>query len=203
MHKTADTLELSKFSGSNNVKADIKMAAKWLQKFQKHYIPVLFKAQERLRQLLNKYGEKVKNNPSSYTTATDLSSYEFGLDDSYLGNSVLLGIGHKSKRNGDYHEDFNNFQYGYNCVMVFGDFEGGPLQFIDLGFEIEVWPGDLVVFDAAKYRHRVGKVKGDRYSLIFFNCKHMVGKLFEEFGLNPSTFRRGFGVDKDGWFTKP
>ncbi|ORY21683.1 hypothetical protein BCR33DRAFT_861891 [Rhizoclosmatium globosum] len=199
---TGDSKKLVSSDLEADVVNDLGPLLGFLQNFLKKNLPVLYHHHLRLRKLLQKHKEIVKQDVASFATKTDLSSSQLGiLEDSFLGIFNLVCIGHKSGRSMDFHRDVNNLAFGYNIVLPFGEFEGGAMQFPGMNFEVDVLPGDILVFDAEFYQHCLSQVNGNRYSVIVFGCKNAGDELYGENGLDEAKLVSGTNVTDD-WFAK-
>ena len=66
----------------------------------------------------------------------------------------------------DYHVDVNDFKGGYCVVTCWGDFEGGNLEFPELGISIALRPRDVIFFKSSHLSHGTSAVKGIRCSIV-------------------------------------
>jgi hypothetical protein len=72
------------------------------------------------------------------------------------------------------HQDHKDFHDGICCVIIFGDFKGGELCFLDLDLLVETRDGGLVFFFSAKHQHVVNKYVGNRNSVTLFTPNNVI-----------------------------
>jgi len=81
------------------------------------------------------------------------------------------------------HRDVKESQYGYSCIVSCGDFQGGALVLHDLGYTLEMVPGDLVLFPDSLLHHSNEAAQGTRKSLVAFTQENVFDYWHREFGL--------------------
>jgi hypothetical protein len=70
------------------------------------------------------------------------------------------------------HQDWQDLRYGFNCVLPFGDYDGGDLILWQCGVQFELRPCDVLLFFGACIAHNTtGVTQGVRNSLDLFNHK--------------------------------
>ena len=75
---------------------------------------------------------------------------------------------------------FDSTNIGTSIIIGLGDYTGGSL-FVDYAEDGGVRQYNIqyntAKFDGSKYRHWVNDIKGDRYSIVFFNNKQISNKM--------------------------
>jgi len=71
------------------------------------------------------------------------------------------------------HRDVKESRYGYSCVVSCGDFTGGAIILYDLGYILEMGPGDLLLFPDSLIHHSNEITHGVRKSLVAFTQENM------------------------------
>ena len=153
---------------SNDYKKDLPASANWcksnaeLFKYLSNALRMI-SPQKYARYLgARKYLEKVKLEP--------LHGIEINL-------KPLCGIWYGAAINqfvtGDTipHQDWKD--HGYNCVVPWGEYQGGRLVLQQLKIEMELQPGDAFFFMGSLITHNVKGVRGVRNSIDLF-CHHTV-----------------------------
>jgi len=68
----------------------------------------------------------------------------------------------------DVHKDNNDVLYAFCVIVVFGNFEGGDLILSEIGISLEIEDGYIVLLRSALLEHFNSKVKGSRWSIVFY-----------------------------------
>jgi len=71
------------------------------------------------------------------------------------------------------HRDVKESQYGYSCVLSFGDYTGGALVLFELGIIVEMEPGDLLLFPDSLITHCNEPAEGNRMSIVTFTQENV------------------------------
>jgi hypothetical protein len=71
------------------------------------------------------------------------------------------------------HRDVKESQYGYSCVISCGNFTGGDLILYELGYILEVAPGDVLLFPDSLISHSNEPAIGNRKSVVTFTQENM------------------------------
>jgi hypothetical protein len=66
------------------------------------------------------------------------------------------------------HKDVKESQYGYSCIFVGGNFEGGAVVLYELKATVEMAPGNILLFPDALITHRNKEAEGHRISIVTF-----------------------------------
>jgi hypothetical protein len=85
----------------------------------------------------------------------------------WFGVAVNQGVTGDTKT----HQDWGD--YGYNCVVPWGEYQGGGLILWQLKIVVELRPGDAFFFMGSLIAHNVRGVEGIRNSIDLF-CHHTV-----------------------------
>jgi hypothetical protein len=84
---------------------------------------------------------------------------------------------------GNIHRDVKESQYGYSCIAVCGDYEGGDLILWDLAIKIQLVPSDLLLFPDSLIHHSNEAVRGIRHSIVVFTQENMYDYWKRDFGM--------------------
>jgi hypothetical protein len=81
------------------------------------------------------------------------------------------------------HRDVKESQYGYSCVISCGEFTGGDLVLYELGYTLEVAPGDVLLFPDSLISHSNEPAQGNRKSVVTFTQENMFDNWAREYGM--------------------
>ena len=130
------------------------------------HLPCVNLLLQNLEPLSNSINCFIKNNyPSLYSKLIQLSWGPFGPKPFGIFPMIAINFNTIS----DYHWDSFDDPNCLYCLMAFGDFEGGELNFSQLNIVIHLKPYQIVAFSSRLLLHgNFPFVKGIRYSIVYF-----------------------------------
>ena len=97
-----------------------------------------------------------------------------GLDRSCNAWAVcVVNNGGNNPNQTNIHRDVKESQYGYSCMISCGDFTGGDLILYELGYILEIVPGDVLLFPDSLTSHSNEPAQGNRKSVVTFTQENM------------------------------
>ena len=88
-------------------------------------------------------------------------------------SSCAVNNGGKNASETNIHRDVKESRYGYSCIVSCGEFTGGAMILYDLGYILEMEPGDLLLFPDSLIHHSNEAAQGVRKSLVAFTQENM------------------------------
>ena len=88
-------------------------------------------------------------------------------------SSCVVNNGGNNPSKTNIHRDVKESRYGYSCVVPCGEFTGGAMILYDLGYILEMEPGDLLLFPDSLIHHSNEEAQGVRKSLVAFTQENM------------------------------
>jgi len=98
-------------------------------------------------------------------------------------SACVVNNGGNNPNQTEVHRDVRESQYGYSCVVTCGEFTKGASILYDLGYVIELAPGDLELFPDSLIHHANEEAEGVRKSLVTFTQENMNDYWHREFGM--------------------
>ena len=98
-------------------------------------------------------------------------------------SACVVNNGGNNPNQTEAHRDVKESQYGYSCVVTCGDFTKGASILYDLGYIIEMGPGDIELFPDSLIHHANEHAEGTRKSVVTFTQENMNDYWHREFGM--------------------
>jgi len=87
--------------------------------------------------------------------------------------ACVINNGGNNPNQTEIHRDVKESQYGYSCIVSCGNYTGGHLVLYDLGYTIEMIPGDLLLFPDSLIHHSNEPATGVRKSVVCFTQENV------------------------------
>lgn len=87
--------------------------------------------------------------------------------------SCVVNNGGNNPNQTEIHRDVKESRYGYSCVVSCGDYTDGDMILYELGYILEIVPGDLVMFPDSLIRHNNRPAEGHRKSVVTFTQENV------------------------------
>jgi hypothetical protein len=97
--------------------------------------------------------------------------------------ACVINNGGNNPNQTNIHRDVRESQYGYSCVISCGDFTGGDLILYELGYILEVAPGDVLLFPDSLISHSNEPARGNRKSVVTFTQENMFDYWHRQYGM--------------------
>ena len=87
--------------------------------------------------------------------------------------ACVINNGGNNPNQTEIHRDVKESQYGYSCIVSCGDYTGGDLILYDLGYILQISPGDILLFPDSLIHHSNEPAQGVRKSVVTFTQENV------------------------------
>ena len=79
-----------------------------------------------------------------------------------------LAINEAQSQSGKLHKDYADAKEAYNCIIPYGDWQGGEVILWDLKKKVELKEGQALIFQGRIIMHNAWRIEGSRNSVDLF-----------------------------------